>query len=62
MILTDVYLGVVFSIIGYTAIGISKIFALLFFLMSFISIISGFYHFIDKKREKPTRKMSNNSS
>jgi hypothetical protein len=58
MIFTDIYLGVIFSIIGYTAIGISKIFALLFFLASFISIISGFYHFIDKKRKNyPIKKL-----
>ena len=50
MIFTNIYHGVIFSIIGYTAIGISEIFALLFFLASFISIISGFYYFLDKKK------------
>jgi len=56
MIFTCLYLGVIFSIIGYTAIGISKVFALTFFLLSFISIISGFYHFIDKKKKKISNK------
>jgi uncharacterized membrane protein len=54
LIFTCLYLGVIFSIIGYAAIGISKVFA----LTCFISIISGFYHFIDKKRKNyPIKKL-----
>ena len=58
MIFTCLYIGVIFSIIGYAAIGISEVIALTFFLLSFISIISGFYHFIDKKRKNyPIKKL-----
>lgn len=52
--------GIIFLTIGYFGISSSEIIALIFFTLGILSIASGFYYIMDKKRKNLETKTTYN--
>ena len=62
MIISNFYAGLIFLLIGIAGAHFTEIFSYTWYVFGGLSFVSGFYYIIDKKRKKPTMKMSSNSS
>ena len=62
MIISNFYAGLIFLLIGIAGARFTEIFTFVLYFFGGLSFLSGFYYIINKKRKKPTMKMSSNSS